>query len=120
MTTDATPQVQTPGAGSWLRWVVAAVFGLLFAFAIVIAVFNLIAYNVAVGAGAARTLTGLGWVVLLLPVVFPAAVYLGSFVFARRRRVWQLALVFTAGLGLVAVFWLNVLVMQMNGTALVV
>lgn len=116
--TETIASVRTPGAGSWLRWSAAAAFGLVYAFAIVIAVFNLIAYNVAVGAGAARSLTGLGWTVMLLPVVFPALVYIASFVFARRRRVWQLALVFTVGLGLVAVFWLNVLVMQMNGTGL--
>lgn len=111
MSAVATP-VRTTGAGSWLRWVVSSLFGLLFAFAIFIAIINLVAQ-----AGGAQGLSGLGWVVMLLPVIFPAVAFVACFVFARRRRVWQLALVFVAGLALTAVFWLDIVMFQISSGA---
>ena len=116
--TEVTETPRSTGAGSWLRWVAATGFGLLYAFAIFIALYDLIAYNGAVGAGAARPLTGLGWFVMLLPAIFAALTFIGIFVFGRRLRVWKLSLVFLTGLTVVAVFWFNVLLLQMNGSGL--
>ncbi|WP_052460533.1 hypothetical protein [Microbacterium gorillae] len=99
---------RTSGAGSWLRWTVAAVFGLLYAYAIWLALFIFIAASSAQGSG----LTGLGVVVMLLPVAFPVLIYLAAIVIGRRMWVWRQALIFLAGLGLVAVFWLDVVMFQ--------
>ncbi len=102
-TASSAAPARSTGAGSWLRWTVAALFGLLYAWAVWLAVFNLAAQ-----AGGEAGLNGAGWAVMLMPVIFPALIYVAAFLFGRRRRVWQLALMFVAGLGLVAVFWLDV------------
>lgn len=108
------PTVTTAGAGSWLRWATSIVFGLLYTYFIWAAVAAL-----ALAAAGSSGLNAQGWLVFLLPVIFPAAVFIAAFVFARRMRVWQLAIVFVAGLALVAVFWLNVVTFQItSGTSL--
>lgn len=112
MTAESTTPAPTSGAGSWLRWSVAAVFGLLYAWAIWLAVFTLAAQ-----AGGETGLNGAGWTVMLLPVVFPVLVYVAAFLVGRRRRVWQLALMFVAGLCLVAVFWLDVVMYMIRAGA---
>lgn len=111
MTAASTP-VRTTGAGSWLRWSVAIAFGLVYAYFIWAAVAAL-----GLAASGDPGLNGQGWIVFVLPVVFPALVYVAAFVFARRRRVWQLALVFLAGLLLTAVFWLNIVTFQITSGA---
>ena len=109
---SAAPTARTAGAGSWLRWTVSAVFGLLYAYAIWAAVAAL-----ALAASGEPGLNGKGWIVLLLPVIFPILVFVGGFIFGRRRRVWQLALIFTAGLTLVAIFWLDIIMFQISSGA---
>ena len=59
-------------------------------------------------AGGPLGLNGLGWVVLLLPVVVPMAIFAVGFALGYRRRAWQLALLLLTGLGLAAVFWLDI------------
>lgn len=110
MTSVEMTSSRTTGAGSWLRWTVAGLFGLIYTAAVWLAVFHLI-----VAAGNGTGLSGAGWAVMLLPVIFPVLVYVAAFIFARRRRVWQLALVYVAGLALVAVFWLDIVMLQVSG-----
>lgn len=63
-------------------------------------------------------LNALGWFVLLFAVVFPILVFAAAFALGWRRRAWQFALLLLAGLGLAAVFWLNVLAMASTSYSL--
>lgn len=112
MTTATSSSAPTAGAGSWLRWTVSVAFGLLYSYLIWAAVSAL-----ALAAGGDPGLNAQGWLVFLLPVIFPALIFVASFIFARRRRVWQLAVVFVGGLVLVAIFWLNVVTFQITSGA---
>lgn len=89
---------------TWLVPAVAGAFGLFYAYAVWSAIGFLITQATS-GSG----LNGAGWAVLLFAVLFPVVVFAAAIGFARRRALWQLAVVLFAGLGLVAVFWLNVL-----------
>ncbi len=112
MTTQATPASRTP---VWLTATIAGAFGLFYAYAVWNAVDFLF-----VQATGPRGLNALGWAVLLFAVVFPILVFAGSFALGLRRRAGDLALLLLAGLGLVAVFWLNVIsYAYSSGTALV-
>jgi hypothetical protein len=53
-------------------------------------------------------LTGYGWFVLILPVVFPILVFAIAFAIGWRRGAGQFALVLLTGLALIAAFWLNI------------
>jgi len=92
------------GSTGAVRAVIAGVFGLLYAYA----VWNALAFLVS-QAQASPGLNGYGWFVLLLAVVFPIIAYAIAFTLGRGREWWEGALVLLAGLGLVAVFWLNIL-----------
>lgn len=87
----------------WLVAVVAATAGLLYAYAVWSSIWVLIQQT------QASTLNGTGWVVLFLPILFPVLVFGGTVAFGFRRRWWEFALLLLAGLGLVAVFWMNIL-----------
>ncbi|WP_405375722.1 MULTISPECIES: hypothetical protein [unclassified Microbacterium] len=89
---------------SWVIPAVAGVFGFFYAYA----AWNAIGFLISQASGTAG-LNGAGWALLLFAVVFPIVVFVAGVVAARRRPVWKLALVLLTGLGLVAVFWLNVL-----------
>ena len=102
MTTTSTPAVRR--GPSWFPASVAGVFGLFYAYAIWTAVAFL--WSQATGV---EGLNGAGWGVLLFAVVFPIVVFVAGIVLARRRRTTHLAVVLLVGLGLVAVFWLNIL-----------
>ncbi|WP_159498466.1 bacitracin resistance protein [Microbacterium sp. 18062] len=101
--TDATAPRRTV-LPVWLVVTIAGAFGLFYAYAVWTALGFL-------GQQASGTegLTGYGWFVLLLPVVFPLAVFGGAFALGWRRRALPFALVMLSGLTLVAVFWLDVL-----------
>lgn len=107
MTTHAEPAAPSDRAprrtATWLVATIAAAAGLFYAYA----VWNAVGFLVAQATGPLG-LNGLGWVVLLLPVVLPMAVFAAAFALGFRRRAWQLALLLVAGLGVVAVFWLNI------------
>jgi len=99
----------------WLTATIAGAFGLFYAYAVWNAVDFLI-----VQATGPRGLNGLGWAVLLFAVVFPILAFAGAFALGLRRRAGDLALLLLAGLGLVAVFWLNVIsYASSSGAALV-
>ena len=82
---------------------IAGAFGLFYAYA----VWNAVAFLVSQARGPLG-LNGYGWFVLLLAVFFPIIVFALVFAIGRRRHWWEFALMLLAGLGLVAVFWLNV------------
>ena len=98
MTTTDTRRTPT-----WLVVTVAGFFGLFYAYA----VWNAVAFLVSQATGPLG-LNGLGWIVLLLPVLFPIVAFAVAFRVGYRRKVWWFALVLLTGLALVAVFWLDI------------
>ncbi|WP_292830837.1 bacitracin resistance protein [Microbacterium sp.] len=88
---------------TWVLVGVSTFFGLFYAYA----VWNAIGF-LATQASGPLGLNAYGWFVLLLAVLFPLAAFGVAFALGSRRSWWELALVLLAGLGLVAVFWLNV------------
>lgn len=104
MTTDAStvqPARRTP---TWLVATVAGGFGLFYAYAVWVAVGHLVTQ-----ATGLLGLNGLGWAVLGSAVIFPILVFAGAFALGYRRGAGAFALILLAGLGLTAVFWLNIL-----------
>lgn len=98
---------------TWLVATVAGFFGLFYAYGVWGALgFLVLQANGALG------LNALGWFVLLFAVVFPILVFAGAFALGWRRRAWQFALLLLAGLGLTAVFWLNVLALAATSYSL--
>ncbi|MDR6865873.1 glucan phosphoethanolaminetransferase (alkaline phosphatase superfamily) [Microbacterium resistens] len=85
----------------WLILLVKGVTGLFYAYAI----WNAVAHLVNL---AQLGLNPTGWFTMLFAIVFPALVYVAALAIARRRNVGELSLVMLAGLGVVAVFWLNI------------
>lgn len=69
-------------------------------------VWNAVAYLISMsGVG----LSGYGWFVLLFAAALPMIVFAAALALGRRRPIWEFGLVLLAGLGLSAVFWLDVL-----------
>lgn len=93
---------QPKGAAGWLVFTILAITGLGYAFA----VFNAIAFLVEL---APLGLSGYGWFVLLFAIVFPLIVLAVVYAIGRRRSGLELLAISLAGLGVTAVFWLNVL-----------
>ena len=56
------------------------------------------------------------WVALILAIILPVVIYVVAIALTRRRRLGTVALVLLAGLGLVAVFWLDVVGYTLSGT----
>ncbi|MCT1477584.1 hypothetical protein [Microbacterium sp. p3-SID336] len=107
MTAAQTTPAVAPGSPRWLVWAVVGLAGLFYAYA----VWNAVAHLITM---AQTGLTGTGWAVLLFGVVFPLIVFGFAFAIGRRRRVGELALVFLAGLGIVAVFWMSLLALSLT------
>ncbi len=100
---------------SWLPTAIAGAFGLFYAYAVWTAVGFLVAQATGV-----EGLNGGGWAILLLSVVFPVFVFVAAVVIGRRRPLLHLAVILLVGLGLVAVFWLNILTYAItNGNSLI-
>ncbi|WP_396656950.1 hypothetical protein [Microbacterium oxydans] len=95
------------GSPRWLIGLVTGLAGLFYAYA----VWNAVAHLIAM---AQTGLTGGGWATLLFGVVFPAIVFAFAYVIGRRRSVGELALVFLAGLGVVAVFWMSLIALSLT------
>lgn len=85
----------------WLRTALLGLFGLFYAYA----VWNAVSYLISL-AQLGINLTG--WLVLVFAVLLPILVFAGAFSLGRRRGLGESTLVLLAGLGLVAVFWMNV------------
>ncbi|MFT4135227.1 bacitracin resistance protein [Microbacterium sp.] len=92
------PRMSTPVTAT-----IAGAFGLFYAYA----VWNAVGFLVSQAQGPFG-LNGYGWFVLSFAVAFPILVFALAFAAGRRRRWWQFVLMLLAGLGLVAVFWLDV------------
>lgn len=91
--------------GNSIKWGHAlglGVAGLLFAYAI----WNAVSYLVSF---AQIGMNSYGWFILILNVVLPVLIYAIAFVLGRRRSSLEAAALLLAGLGLVAVFSMNVI-----------
>jgi len=110
--TSEAPVVRRQAPG-WLVGVVTGVFGLAYAYA----VWGAIGFLVQQANGEAG-LTGYGWFVLLMPIVFPAIAFAAAFVLGRRRGILPLALTMLTGLGLVGAFWMNVFALAVTSAAI--
>lgn len=104
--------VARSAAPRWVVAVIAGFFGLFYAYALWTAVAFLVQQ-----AGADGGLTGYGWFVLILPIVFPIIVFAAAVLIGRRRRILPFVLVLLTGLTLVAVFWLNVFSLTFTASA---
>ncbi|MGP3536034.1 bacitracin resistance protein [Microbacterium sp. RD1] len=98
---------------TWVTVTVAALFGLFFAFLVWSAVDLLIQQ-----AAGPLGLNGLGWSVHLLPVIFPMVAFGVAFGLGWRRPLGAFALILAAGLGVAAVFWVNILAYAVTSFAL--
>lgn len=87
------------------RAIIVGLAGLFYAYA----VWNAVAHLVSV---AQYGLNTYGWFVLIFSVLFPILVFAAAFALGRRRGAVELAIVMLAGLGLVAVFWINVVALS--------
>ena len=87
----------------WLIVVIAGVFALLYAYVVWTALAFLVQQ-----ANGAEGLSGYGWFVLILPVLFPLVVFGAAFAIGWRRSAGQFAIVLLTGLALIAAFWLNI------------
>ena len=97
----------TEKQGRTPQWAVVAIsvfFGLFYAYAL----WNAVAYLVAQASGT-YGLSGYGWFVLLMAVLFPLVAFAIAFALGWKRLWWEFAFVLLTGLALTAVFWLNVL-----------
>ena len=54
-------------------------------------------------------LNGGGWALLLTAIAFPVVVFALAFAIGWKRRAGAFALIMLSGLGIVAVFWMNVI-----------
>lgn len=88
---------------TWAVVTISVFFGLFYTYAL----WNAIDFLGAQASGPLG-LNGYGWFVLLLAVVFPLIAFGVAFALSWRRSWWEFALTLLAGLGVVAVFWLNV------------
>jgi hypothetical protein len=98
--TDASARrvAKTP---TWVLVAIGGLFGLFYAYAVWQAVGNTVA-------AAQIGLNGLGWLIWIFAILFPVIVFAAAFALSYRRGIPTYALVLLTGLGLVAVFWLNV------------
>lgn len=88
----------------WIVATIAGIFGLLYAYVVWNAA-TLLAYQ----ASGVLGINGLGWLVLLLAVLFPIVIFAIAFAVGYRRRALPFAAILLTGLALVAVFWMSIL-----------
>ncbi|MBD7956661.1 bacitracin resistance protein [Microbacterium sp. Sa4CUA7] len=111
--TAAAPTTRRTALPTWLVAVIAGAFLLLYAFVFWTALGFLLQQ-----AGGTAGLTGYGWFVLLLPVVFPPAVFAAALAIGWKRPAPAYLAVMLTGLAFVAVFWLDVLAYAAASSAL--
>lgn len=95
-------------APRWLVVAISAIAGLFYAYAVWNAVGNLVLTIADLGA-VGMSLNALGWFVWIFAGIFPLLVWAAAFALGFRRPAHELLLLMLTGLGLVAVFWLNVI-----------
>jgi hypothetical protein len=101
---DATSATRRTAMPVWLIATIAGFFGLFYAYVVWNAV-TLLAYQ----ASGALGINGLGWIVLLVAVLFPIVVFAIAFALGWRRTGLRFAAILLAGLAVVAVFWVDIL-----------
>lgn len=89
---------------TWAIVTISVIFGLFYAYF----VWNAVDFLITLASGT-LPLNGYGWFVLLFAVVFPLIAFGIAFAIGWRRAGWEFALVLLAGLGVVSVFWLDVI-----------
>jgi hypothetical protein len=97
------------GRYGWLSLVVAAIFGLFYAYDIWEAIGNLVALP---GLYSALGLEPVPWWLLIVGVLIPPAVFLVAFWIGRKHNIGAKALVFLLGLAVVACLSLGVLALE--------
>ncbi|MDU0368291.1 bacitracin resistance protein [Microbacterium sp. NPDC089180] len=88
---------------TWVVVAIAGLFGLFYAYVVWSAVALLITQ-----ATGPLGLNTLGWVVYILPIVFPLLAFAVAFAIGARRAAGEFALAMLAGLTLSAAFWLAI------------
>jgi hypothetical protein len=109
--TDAS--VRTQRTPTWILVAIGGFFALFYAYALWQAVGNTVQ-------AAQIGLNGLGWLIWIFAILFPVIAFAVSFALGYRRSVAVYTLVLLSGLGLVAVFWLNVIAYTSLNTSAVV
>lgn len=99
----------TPALGLG-KSIIIGLAGLFYAYA----VWNAVAYLITV---APAGINAYGWFVLIFSVLFPILVFVVVLALVRRRSSGELAIGMIAGLGLVAVFWMNVAALSLVTTS---
>lgn len=113
-TEDVGPRPDSP---FWLTVTLAIIFGLFYAYDAWEAVGNLVGMTGLAGQ-LATTLSATGWVVLLLGILLPIALFAGAFILGRKRGPLQQAALYVVGLGISAVLTLDVLALFGPGNLL--
>lgn len=103
----------TPAGLGLGKSIVIGLAGLFYAYA----VWNAVAYLLTV---APAGINAYGWFVLIFSVLFPVLVFVIALALGRRRSTAALVITLVAGLGLVAVFWMNVAALSMLTTSFLI
>lgn len=100
----------------WLLGTIMGLFGLFYAYAVWNAIGNLVAAVQAAGE-VGLSLNALGWTLWIFAIAFPIIVYVFAFWLSHRRHAGHAVLIMLAGLGLIAVFWLDLVAYTALNTA---
>ncbi|MFC9920110.1 bacitracin resistance protein [Agromyces binzhouensis] len=101
----------------WLELVLAIAFGLFFAYDAWEAVGNLVGIA-GVASALGTTLSVTGWIVLILAILLPVALFAIAFLIGRRRSALVQAALYLAGLAVSALLYLDILLMFGPGALL--
>lgn len=104
-------------APAWLALTLAILFGLVFAYDVWEAVGNLAGVSI-IASGLDTSINPLGWVVLIVGILLPVAVFTLAFWLGRRRDLLAQALLYLTGLGTVAALSLSILALFGVGSLL--
>lgn len=94
---------ERPSSARWYVRVIGVLFGLFYAYIVWQAIASLVA-----GASGPLGLNVMGWFVWIMAALVPVLVFGVAFRLGQRRGMLGFALTLFAGLGLSAVFWLNI------------
>ncbi len=89
---------------TWAIVTISVIFGLFYAYF----VWNAVDFLITLASGT-LPLNRYGWFVLVFAALFPLIAFGIAFAIGWRRTWWEFSLVLLAGLGVVAVFWLDIL-----------
>jgi hypothetical protein len=117
-TSTGTSVRQSRTSPRWLSFVVAAVFGLFYAYDLWEAVGNLVGLS-ATAESLGTTLSTFGWAVLIAGLLLPAFIFAAAVWLGRRRTLGVQALLLLAGLCLSAVVSLNIFALFGLGSLIV-